>query len=193
MNQKTSEIPPPKLITALRNYNLLPAIVFLPTRRKCDESATEVALDKSQRTDAEKQVLREQIFEEYAAENPEIKRHKHRKILLRGGIASHHAGHIPAWKLLIEKMMSRGLLNAIFATSTVAAGVDFPARTVVITNADTRGNDGWRSLQASELQQMTGRAGRRGKDQVGFVILAPGQFQNPKKIAELLKSPPDDL
>ena len=165
----------------------------MPTRRKCDEAATEVALDKSQRVDTAKQLIREQIFDEYAIENPEIKRHKHRKILLRGGVAAHHAGHIPAWKLLIEKMMSKGLLNAIFATATVAAGVDFPARTVIITNADTRGNDGWRSLRASELQQMTGRAGRRGKDNVGFVILAPGQFQNPKKIAELLKSPPDEL
>jgi superfamily II RNA helicase len=90
-------------------------------------------------------------------------------------------------------MMSAGVLNAIFATSTVAAGVDFPARTVVVSNADTRGNDGWRPLQASELQQMTGRAGRRGKDNVGFVVLAPGQFQNPKKIAELLRSNPDPL
>jgi ATP-dependent RNA helicase HelY len=90
-------------------------------------------------------------------------------------------------------MMSAGLLNALFATSTVAAGVDFPARTVVISNADTRGNDGWRPLSASELQQMTGRAGRRGRDNVGFVVLAPGQFQNPKKIAELLRSKPDAL
>lgn len=193
MNSRASEIMPSKLITALRNFNLLPAIVFLPTRRKCDEAATEVALDKSQKIDSEKQLIRERLFEEYAAENPEIKRHKHRKVLLRGGVAAHHAGHIPAWKLLIEKMMSKGLLNAIFATSTVAAGVDFPARTVVISNADTRGNDGWRSLQASELQQMTGRAGRRGKDNVGFAVLVPGQFQNPKKIAELLKSPPDEL
>jgi ATP-dependent RNA helicase HelY len=193
MRFKLPEIPPPKLISALRSYNLLPAIVFLPTRRKCDEAALEVAADKSQKQDAEKQNARFEIYQEFLLSNPEIKQHKHRKILLRGGVASHHAGHIPAWKLLIEKMMSKGLLNAIFATSTVAAGVDFPARTVVISNADTRGNDGWRSLQASELQQMTGRAGRRGKDNVGFVILAPGQFQNPPKIAQLLKSPPDVL
>jgi len=90
-------------------------------------------------------------------------------------------------------MMSAGLLNALFATSTVAAGVDFPARSVVISNADTRGNDGWRPFTASELQQVTGRAGRRGRDKVGFVVLVPGQFQNPKKIAELLKAPPDAL
>ena len=193
MNARPPETPPHKLITALRGYRLLPAIIFLPTRRKCDEAATEVAGDRSQRTDPEKQALRKQLFDEYLASNPEIAAHKHRNILVNSGIASHHAGHIPAWKLIVEKMMSAGLLNAIFATSTVAAGVDFPARTVVISNADTRGNDGWRPLTASELQQMTGRAGRRGKDNVGFVVLTPGQFQNPAKIAELLKGQPDPL
>ncbi|MEP6904279.1 MAG: hypothetical protein ABJA66_21355, partial [Actinomycetota bacterium] len=193
MKFKLPEIPPPKLLSALRGYNLLPAIIFMPTRRRCDESALEVAADQMNRTNAEKEEKRNEIFQEYLLENPEIKSHKHRKILLRAGVAAHHAGHIPAWKLLIEKMMSAGLLDAIFATSTVAAGVDFPARTVVISNADARGNDGWRSLKASEVQQMTGRAGRRGKDNVGFVVLAPSNFQNPPKIAELLKSPPDAL
>lgn len=193
MKFKLPEIPPPKLISALRGFNLLPAIIFMPTRRRCDEAATEVALDKSQKTDQEKQQKRQEIYQEFLLSFPEIKSHKHRKILLQGGVAAHHAGHIPAWKLLVERMMSQGLLNAIFATSTVAAGVDFPARTVVISNADTRGNDGWRPLQASELQQMTGRAGRRGKDNVGFVVLAPSNFQNPPKIAELLKSPPNAL
>jgi superfamily II RNA helicase len=193
MNGRPPEIPPHKLITALRGYNLLPAIVFLPTRRKCDEAASEVAADKRQRTDAEKYAMRRRMFDDFAEENPEVRSHKHAKILVNAGVASHHAGHIPSWKLLIEKMMSAGLLNAIFATSTVAAGVDFPARTVVITNADTRGNEGWRALSANELHQMTGRAGRRGKDLVGFCVLVPGQFQNPKKIAELLKAKPDAL
>lgn len=193
MDRSTPDIAPSKLITALRGFNLLPAIVFLPTRRKCDEAASEVALDKSQKTEPERQAKRQAIFDEFAIDFPEVHDHKHSKVIVNAGVAAHHAGHIPSWKLLIERMMSAGLLNALFATSTVAAGVDFPARTVVITNADTRGNDGWRSLTASELQQMTGRAGRRGRDNVGFVILAPGQFQNPKKIAELLKAPPDAL
>ena len=152
-----------------------------------------VAADRSQRAQPQRVSERERIFEEFVAISPEIALHKHRKMIVNAGVASHHAGHIPAWKLLIEKMMSGGLLNAIFATSTVAAGVDFPARTVVISNADVRGNEGWRPLKASELQQMTGRAGRRGKDNVGFVVLVPGQFQNPKKISELLKAPPDAL
>jgi ATP-dependent RNA helicase HelY len=193
MTPRPPEIPPHKLISSLRGYDLLPAIIFLPTRRKCDEAASEVAGDKSQKTDPERQKKRQEMFLDFATDHPEVRQHKHQKILVNGGIASHHAGHIPSWKLLVEKMMSSGLLNAIFATSTVAAGVDFPARTVVIVNADTRGNDGWRPLSASELQQMTGRAGRRGKDNVGFVVLVPGQFQNPKKIAELLRSGAEPL
>jgi ATP-dependent RNA helicase HelY len=193
MDPRKAEIPAPRLIRALRNYDLLPAIVFLPTRRKCDEAAADVAADKAQKNDPERMRRRREMFDEFLAEHPEIADHKHIDLIVRGGVAAHHAGHIPSWKLLIERMMSQGLLNALFATSTVAAGVDFPARTVVVTNADTRGNDGWRALTASELQQMTGRAGRRGRDKVGFVVLAPGQFQNPRKIAELLKSPPDAL
>ncbi len=193
MRDRPADIPTPKLINALRRFDLLPAIVFLPTRRRCDEAAAEVAADKSQRHEPERQQRRSDIFDEFVVEYPEIADHKHAKVIVNAGVAAHHAGHIPAWKLLIERMMSAGLLNALFATSTVAAGVDFPARTVVISNADTRGNDGWRPLSASELQQMTGRAGRRGRDNVGFVVLVPGQFQNPRKIAELLKAPPDRL
>lgn len=193
MEHTRTEIPPSRLIKSLRGFNLLPAIVFISTRRRCDEAVSEVAGDKSQTTDAARQALRQSIMDDFALENPEVKDHKHAAIIVRAGVAAHHAGHIPSWKLLIERMMSAGLLDALFATSTVAAGVDFPARTVVISNADTRGNDGWRPLTVNELQQMTGRAGRRGRDNVGFVILAPGQFQNPRKIAELLGSKPDPL
>ena len=193
MNQKVTEIAPPELIASLRSYNLLPAILFLPTRRRCDEAATEVALATKKGVMDERHEKRQNLYNEYVKENPEISKHKHKNLLIRGGVASHHAGHIPAWKLLVEKMMAGGLLDAIFATSTVAAGVDFPARTVCLTFADTRGNDGWRPLQTSELQQMTGRAGRRGKDNVGFCVLAPSNFQNPQRIATLLKSPPDAL
>ena len=126
-------------------------------------------------------------------QHPEIRGHRHWDTIIRGGVASHHAGHIPAWKMVIEKLMSAGLLDAIFATATVAAGVDFPARTVVLTVADARTGSGWRQLTASELQQMTGRAGRRGRDNVGFVVAAPGLHQDPQRIAELLKAQPDPL
>jgi superfamily II RNA helicase len=186
------EMPPAQLLAALKSYDLLPAIVFLPTRRRCDESAQEAAL--ARRTDSmERRELRRNIMREFVLEHPEVRGHRHWDTIIKGGVAAHHAGHIPAWKLAIERLMSAGLLDAIFATATVAAGVDFPARTVVISNVDARSSAGWRTLSASELQQMTGRAGRRSRDNVGFVVAAPGLHQDPERIALLLTAPPDPL
>ena len=186
------EMPPTTLLATLGLHNLLPAIVFLPTRRRCDEAASEAALARRGEPDARREARRD-FMGSLVEQHPEIRHHRHWDTIIRGAVASHHAGHIPAWKLVIEKTMSAGLLDAIFATATVAAGVDFPARTVVVTVADRRSAHGWQSLTASELQQMTGRAGRRGKDRVGFIIAAPGPHQDPQRIAELLKAPPDDL
>src|SRR5256714_2960410 len=188
------EMPPSILLAALGSYDLLPSIVFLPTRRRCDEAAAEAAFaPRRGSADAARRDARREMLERLVEQYPEMRRHRHWDIVLRGGVASHHAGHMPAWKLAIEHLMSAGLLDAIFATATVAAGVDFPARTVVLENIDVRRAQGWRPLTASELQQMTGRAGRRGRDRVGFVVAAPGLHQNPQKLASLLEAEPDPL
>jgi ATP-dependent RNA helicase HelY len=192
MKLRMPEMPPATLLAALGSYNLLPAIVFLPTRRRCDDAASEAALSRRTAQDDRREARRD-FMHSFVEEHPEIRHHRHWDTIVRSGIASHHAGHMPAWKLVIEKLMSAGLLDAIFATATVAAGVDFPARTVVVTCADRRSASGWQALTASELQQMTGRAGRRGKDRVGFIVAAPGPHQNPQRIAELLSAEPDDL
>jgi superfamily II RNA helicase len=186
------EMPSATLLTALDAYNLLPAIVFLPTRRRCDQAASEAALVRRDPNDHRREARRD-FMRAFVQQHAEVRGHRHWDTIIRGGVASHHAGHIPAWKLVIEKLMSAGLLDAIFATATVAAGVDFPARTVVLTGADARTGSGWRPLSASELQQMTGRAGRRGRDNVGFVVAAPGLHQDPQRIAQLLSSSPDPL
>ena len=186
------EMPPATLLSALEGYNLLPAIVFMPTRRRCDNAASEAALARPIGNERRREERRE-FMRAFVEQHPEVRGHRHWDTIIRGGVASHHAGHIPAWKLVIEKLMSAGLLDAIFATATVAAGVDFPARSVVLTGADARAASGWRPLSASELQQMTGRAGRRGRDYVGFVVAAPGLHQDPLRIAQLLNAPPDPL
>ncbi|MGH9943215.1 MAG: DEAD/DEAH box helicase, partial [Pyrinomonadaceae bacterium] len=197
------EMPPASLLAALGAYDLLPAIVFLPTRRRCDEAAAESALWRrggsssgggggGREADLRAEQRRE-LMREFVEQHPEIRKHKHLEMLVRGGVAAHHAGHLPAWKLAIEQLMSAGLLDAIFATMTVAAGVDFPARTVVLSNIDSRTGRGWRTLSASQLQQMTGRAGRRGRDRVGFIVAAPGMHQDPQKLAVLLQAEPDPL
>ena len=192
MKLRMPEMPPATLLAALDGYNLLPAIVFMPTRRRCDQAASEAALARPASSDHRREARRE-FMRSFVEQHPEVRGHRHWDTIVRGGVASHHAGHIPAWKLVIEKLMSAGLLDAIFATATVAAGVDFPARSVVLTGADARTGSGWRTLSPSELQQMTGRAGRRGRDNVGFVIAAPGLHQDPQRIAQLLKAPPDPL
>ncbi|HEX9425328.1 MAG TPA: hypothetical protein VF899_18950 [Pyrinomonadaceae bacterium] len=192
MKLRMPEMPPATLLAALGSYNLLPAIVFMPTRRRCDQAASETALMRRDSNDVRREARRD-FMRGAVGQHPEIRGHRHWDTIIRGGVASHHAGHIPAWKMIIEKLMSAGLLDAIFATATVAAGVDFPARTVVLTVADARTGSGWRQLSASELQQMTGRAGRRGRDNVGFVIVASGLHQDPQRIAELLRARPDPL
>jgi superfamily II RNA helicase len=186
------EMPPATLLAALGSYNLLPAIVFLPTRRRCDKAASEGAVARRDLNDSRREARRD-FMRAFVTEHPEVRGHRHWDTIVRGGVASHHAGHLPAWKLVIEKLMSAGLLDAIFATATVAAGVDFPARTVVLAGADARTGRGWRQLTASEMQQMTGRAGRRGRDNVGFIVAAPGLHQDPKTIADLLRASPDPL
>lgn len=192
MKLRMPEMPSATLLSALESYNLLPAIVFMPTRRRCDQAASEAALTRRDPNERRSEARRD-FMRSFVQQNPEVRGHRHWDTIIRGGVASHHAGHIPAWKLVIEKLMSAGLLDAIFATATVAAGVDFPARSVVLTGADARTGSGWRQLSASELQQMTGRAGRRGRDNVGFVVAAPGLHQDPARIAQLLKASPDPL
>jgi superfamily II RNA helicase len=192
MKLRMPEMPSATLLSALHSYNLLPAIVFMPNRRRCDQAASEAALTRRDPNDSRREA-RLEFMRTFVEQNPEVRGHRHWETIIRGGVASHHAGHIPAWKLVIERLMSAGLLDAIFATATVAAGVDFPARSVVLTGADARTGSGWRSLTASELQQMTGRAGRRGRDNVGFVIAAPGLHQDPESIARLLRASPDPL
>jgi len=97
------------------------------------------------------------------------------------------------WRLLLEELMAEGSLRILVATGTVAAGVDFPARTVVITAHSKRGAEGFNDLSASEFQQMSGRAGRRGKDSVGFCVVAPAPFCDAREVLKIAKRPAEPL
>jgi superfamily II RNA helicase len=85
------------------------------------------------------------------------------------------------------------MLRLMIATGTVAAGVDFPARTVVVTAHSRRGSEGFSVLSSSEFQQMAGRAGRRGKDAVGVCIITPSKFSDARVLLEVSKRPPEPL
>src|SRR4030065_1724512 len=90
-------------------------------------------------------------------------------------------------------MMSRGNLRVIFATSTIAAGVNFPARTIVLFNSDLFNGHDFSPLTATEFRQMTGRAGRRGQDKIGFMLTVAGRFMDLAHIKRMIFAPPEDI
>src|SRR3989442_14111130 len=98
MKLRITEMPPANVLAAFGSYNLLPAIVFLPTRRRCDEAASEAALSRRTAKDDRREVRRD-FMRSFVEANPEIRNHRHWDTIVRSGIASHHAGHLPAWKL----------------------------------------------------------------------------------------------
>ncbi|MEW6734025.1 MAG: hypothetical protein AB1489_22045 [Acidobacteriota bacterium] len=175
------------VVRSLENHDLLPAIIFISSRKGCDEAAESFRNPAMpDLSSAQRERLTREIEAFPSADRDFVFNHRHYQLLLRKGVAAHHAGHLPAWKHTVERLMSRGLLRAVFATTTLAAGIDMPARSVVITASSLRDDEGHRDLKAFELAQMTGRAGRRGKDKVGFAIFVPGPFQDINLILDLL-------
>ncbi len=135
----------------------------------------------------------QEIIRAYEIDIELITSHPQYQSLITTGIGAHHAGQLLVWRLLLEELMAAGLLRLLVATGTVAAGVDFPARSVVITAHSRRGAEGYRNLSAAEFQQMSGRAGRRGRDTVGFCLVAPSRFCDPRAVLDISKRPPEPL
>ncbi len=185
-------IHPVDLIAALRQKHLTPAIVFLTSRRACDE-----AMESFDHADVVLPPARqEQIagaLDRVIAQYPSIGEHPLLDTVKRIGVAAHHAGHLPSWKIAVEELMRQGCLDAVFATTTLAAGVDFPARTVVITQSSIRKSRDFTDLTIGEVQQIAGRAGRRGKDQVGFAIITPSPYIDLSVLTKGLTGQPEAI
>ena len=178
------------IVRNLYNQNMLPAIYFTFSRKKCDEQMEKCA-SLCLVTQNEQEQIRK-IIDEYIAENPYLYKNKHIEYLLQG-VASHHAGLLPGWKVLIEKLFQKGLIKVVFATETLAAGINMPARSTVISSISKRTDSGHRTLTPSEFLQMSGRAGRRGMDEIGYVVIAGTPFQTPDEVAELVLSDANPL
>jgi ATP-dependent RNA helicase HelY len=192
-----ADYPVTKILSELNYNSLLPAILFRSSRRQCDTDVEKLSETKSGRIPKEDSVRLiseiETILEKYGFQPEVIYEHVQYQTLVETAVGAHHAGQLLAWRLLLEELMSRGLLRIMIATGTVAAGVDFPARTVVITSHSKRGSEGFGVLLSSELQQMAGRAGRRGKDTVGICLVAPSMFSDARVIHEVSKRPAEAL
>ena len=180
-----------EIMDVLRKYDLLPAIFFLKSRANCDE-ALDLCKVNVRHDEYNKRRLNKEI-DKLINLYPHLARHNQVWHLRNLGIGAHHSGQLPSWKLMIEDLMTGGLLDAVFATSTVAAGVNFPARSIIFLNSDRYNGHKFVSLTSTELHQMTGRAGRRGMDNIGFAIAIPGPFMDTPLVATLLKSPSEDV
>jgi superfamily II RNA helicase len=170
---------------------MLPAIYFIFSRRGCDKAVRD--LGKVCLVTPEEQARIRTRLEAFVAATPEAVRDGgHDDALLRG-IAAHHAGVLPAWKELIEELFQQGLVKVVFATETLAAGINMPARSTVISALSKRTERGHRPLMGSEFLQMAGRAGRRGLDTQGYVVTVQSRFEGVREAGQLATAPADPL
>jgi superfamily II RNA helicase len=178
------------VVSKLSAQDMLPAIYFIFSRRGCNKALIELA-SINLVNEAEAAELKRQIAA-FLLRNPEAGREEYVEPLHRG-IAAHHAGILPAWKGFVEELFQQGLIKVVFATETLAAGINMPARTTVISSLSKRTDLGHRLLNPSEFLQMAGRAGRRGMDTVGYVVTVQTPFEGAKEASFLATSKADPL
>ncbi len=183
---------PADVVSALADRQMLPAIYFVFSRRGCEQAmrhCSELPLLNKKESEKIKEII-DSYFETYPHSG--LAEHAHMPYLLNG-IAVHHAGMLPSWKALIERLFQQGLIKVVFATETLAAGINMPARTTVISSLGKRTDEGHRQLKASEFLQMSGRAGRRGMDELGHVVIVHHPFESADEAARLAIAPSDPL
>jgi ATP-dependent RNA helicase HelY len=179
----------PDVIERLDSAGLLPAITFIFSRAGCD-AAVEQCLAAGLRltTPEEAEMIVEIASRRIAdlpAEDLSVLGYGEWLDGLRRGIAAHHAGMLPAFKEVVEELFTQGLIRAVFATETLALGINMPARTVVIEKLDKWNGETHAGLTAGEYTQLTGRAGRRGIDVEGHAVVLWQPGMDPGALAGL--------
>lgn len=188
-NRRPAPVPRYRLIDALDQKHLLPAIVFIFSRAGCDEAATDAASYGLHLTTAEERTL---IRQETDATLDSIPVEDHAALdlhrwaqNLQQGVAAHHAGLLPQVKETVERLFARGLIKVVFATETLALGINMPARTVVLESLEKWDGSEHVRLSPREYTQLTGRAGRRGIDVEGHAVVVERGVVTPQEVAEL--------
>ncbi|XP_027777724.2 superkiller complex protein 2 [Marmota flaviventris] len=161
------------LLASLRARAQLPVVVFTFSRGRCDEQASGLtSLDLT--TSSEKSEIHlflQRCLARLRGSDRQLPQVLHMSELLHRGLGVHHSGILPILKEIVEMLFSRGLVKVLFATETFAMGVNMPARTVVFDSMRKHDGSTFRDLLPGEYVQMAGRAGRRGLDPTGTVIL----------------------
>jgi len=165
----------PEVIEKLDREGLLPAITFIFSRNNCDAAVRQclAAGIKLTNTD-ERKVIRSVIaknMKNLAEEDLVVLGYFEWADALERGIAAHHAGLLPAFKVTVEELFQQGLVKAVFATETLALGINMPARTVVLEKLSKWNGEGHVAISPGEYTQLTGRAGRRGIDIEGNAVI----------------------
>lgn len=179
----------PQVIASLDRQDLLPAITFIFSRAGCDAAVAQcVAAGLWLTTEREQQIIAQRV-DEAAQDIPSddldvLGFWSWRDGLLRG-LAAHHAGMLPTFKEVVEKLFVNGLVKAVFATETLALGVNMPARCVVLEKLDKFNGEAHVNITAGEYTQLTGRAGRRGIDVEGHAVVLWQPGTDPAAVAGL--------
>ncbi|ABK03565.1 DEAD/DEAH box helicase domain protein [Arthrobacter sp. FB24] len=179
----------PQVIASLDRQDLLPSITFIFSRAGCDAAVAQcVSAGLWLTTEREQQVIARRV-DEAAQDIPSddldvLGFWSWRDGLLRG-LAAHHAGMLPTFKEVVEKLFVEGLVKAVFATETLALGVNMPARSVVLEKLDKFNGEAHVGITAGEYTQLTGRAGRRGIDVEGHAVVLWQPGTDPTAVAGL--------
>src|SRR5579859_122579 len=190
--QRPRRVPPvyrPGVVSRLDSAGLLPAIVFIFSRAGCDAAvqqclAAGLRLCTAAEAD-EIMAVAQRRTADLAADDLDVLGYGAWVDGLRRGIAAHHAGMLPVFKEVVEELFTRGLIRVVFATETLALGINMPARTVVIERLDKWNGETRAALTAGEYTQLTGRAGRRGIDVEGHAVVLWQPGLDPSALAGL--------
>ncbi|EPQ51568.1 antiviral helicase [Gloeophyllum trabeum ATCC 11539] len=184
-----------KIVKMIMQKNYNPVIIFAFSKRECEALA--LNMSKFEFNSADEQDLVSSIFDSaiqnLSAEDRQLPQIANLLPLLKRGIGIHHGGLLPILKEVIEILFQEGLIKALFATETFSIGLNMPAKTVVFTA--TRKFDGreFRNLSSGEYIQMSGRAGRRGLDDRGVVIMMCDEKLEPSAAMQMIKGEADRL
>ncbi len=178
-----------QVITALDRQGLLPAITFIFSRAGCDAAVKQCAESGLWLTnETEQREIARRVDEacrEVPADDLEVLGYWSWRDGLIRGLAAHHAGMLPTFKEVVEQLFVDGLVRAVFATETLALGVNMPARSVVLEKLDKFNGEAHVAITAGEYTQLTGRAGRRGIDVEGHAVVLWQPGTDPAAVAGL--------
>ena len=179
----------PDTIDRLDAAGLLPAITFIFSRAGCDDAVQQCLAAGLRLTTPDEASYIESVAAQRTADIPDedlaVLGYHDWVTGLRRGITAHHAGMLPAFKEVVEELFAAGLVRAVFATETLALGVNMPARTVVIERLDKWNGEAHVALTPGEYTQLTGRAGRRGIDVEGHAVVLWQPGVDPDSVAGL--------